>query len=171
VSLRRILDQDDACPVGAAAQGVHVGHLAVKVHHDHRCRPGRDDRLELCGREQQCIGAHIREHWRSPGEDNGFGRRDERVGGNDDVVADTDLKGPESQQQRIGPAAHANRVRYTAVGRPPLLEILDRFTAYEPARPEQPRPRLLHVGANVARHRHQVRERYVLAHRFRERLC
>jgi len=169
VGLRRILDQNDACPVGTAAQGVHVGHLAVKMHDDHCRGTAGDGLLEPRGREQQGIGAHIRKYWRSPSEDNSFGRRDERVGGNDDVVADADLKGPESQQQGIGPAAHANRVRYTAVGRPRLLEILDRVTVYEPARPEQSRPRLLHVGANIARHRRQVRERYVLAHRFRER--
>ena len=157
MSLRGILDEYDARSFSETAQGVNVGHLAVKVDHDHRRSPRGDDRFELRGRQQESIRAYIREHWRRPGEDNGLGRRDERVGGQDDLVADADPQGHESQPQGIGPIAHADRVRYTAVGSPRLLEVRDRRTIHEPARAQRG-PRVLDSGADVARHRRQVGE-------------
>ena len=60
-----------------------------------------------------------------------FGRGDEPVGGNDDVITGADPQSYERQLQGIGAAAHANRVRDTAVGGPGVLEVLDGLTVHE----------------------------------------
>ena len=65
---------------GHLADGVHVGHLAVEMHDDRR-RGARSDRGLDVGRGDEERGVvDVDEHRSGADFDDGFDRRDERVG-------------------------------------------------------------------------------------------
>jgi hypothetical protein len=69
--------------------------------HDHRRGPVREGGGHVRWREQHRVWADVCEHRGCPGQDHGLGRRYERVGGDDDLVARPDAQGHEGQQQGI----------------------------------------------------------------------
>jgi hypothetical protein len=60
-----------------------------------------------------------------------LGRRDERGGDGDDLVARLEVERPERQLERIGAVAHPHRVRRIAVRGERALELAHRRTLHE----------------------------------------
>ncbi len=124
------------------AQDIDVTCLAVEMHADHRNRARTDRRPGRVRVDQPGPVEHIAQHRCGAGVGDGQGRRDERVGGHDHLVAGTDVVGPQHQRQRRRARRYPDTVVGPAVAREVRLEPLDLGAERERAGPEQPVKRL-----------------------------
>jgi hypothetical protein len=94
VRLSCILDDGQPGRRSDPPDGVHVRHLSVQMHDDDGAG-ARGDRCGQGGRsEQESVRTDIGEARGGTGEDHPLGRGDERVGGDDDLVAGPDPQRP-----------------------------------------------------------------------------
>ena len=117
--LGRVLDHGNAVPGGDRQQGVEVAGHVLQVHGDDRRRPVGDLRFEDGGIEPQRV-VDLGEHGNGTGGDDGVHRRDEREGGDDDLVATADAERRERAPQRGGAVGHRDREGRSRGSRRPL---------------------------------------------------
>ncbi len=132
--LGRVLDEDDVVTVAHERFELgHRGHLSVEMYgHD---RPGaRADRVrDLRDVDQRMLGLHVDEHRPGAEPDHGRGRRDERVGLHDDLVAGRHPGAPERELECIGAVGDADAIADVDELCVRALEIRDRAAVDERA--------------------------------------
>ena len=124
MSLRGVLEHEQAVARSERVDPLHVAHLPVQVHGDHRRRARADQRGRGIGIDQPGVPLHVAEDRRRPGVQHAQRRRDERVPGHQHLVARPDPGGDQRQRERgrAGGDPHALG-RLTVVGELPLERL------------------------------------------------
>ena len=125
VRLAGVLEEDEIVPLGERHERAHVRHLPVEVDGQQEARPLSDCGLD-CGDVDVPVGLrHVHGDRSAARLRHGLQRRDERVRGDDHLVAGLDPGGDQAEAQCVEAAREADRVGGPNVGGERLLELAD----------------------------------------------
>jgi hypothetical protein len=133
VCLGRVLDDQQTVGTGQLHDGRHVHSSTKEVHRNDAAHRRRERRFERLDSHQLRLGIYVGEAWTGAHKADRLCRGDERVGRNHHLVVGPDLKGPQGQDERLGPGGYAHRVGNFAPGGIVGLELFDRGATRESA--------------------------------------
>ena len=157
--LRRILDHGQIVFRSDAVDLVHRRALAIEMHGHDRLRGRRDARLDLRRVEVVISEVDVGKDRRRAEAVDDAGRGEERVRGDDDLIAGTDAEDHEGDEQCVGAGRNADGVSAVAVGGEVALELIDALA-------EDERLRLIDLAGDT---QHFVANRGVLQFQIEER--
>src|SRR3954465_11375027 len=147
--LRGVLEQEQAVTIRKLTQGAWLAELPVEVHRQ-QCGRALGDQLPGVLDVDQSIGLpDVAEPGRGTRMQHGQGRRDEGMGGDDDLVSLADARRDQRKRQGSGAGSDPHAVLDPTVGRELPLEAVDLFTEDEAAARHHPLERLGELGPEI----------------------
>ena len=134
------------------------------MHGNHRLRARRDGRFDELRVDVERRVVDVHQHRPRAEARDGAGRREERIGGRDDLVAGLDVEGHQREQQRVGAGRHRDRVADAEHPRHLVLERGDLGAHDEPLAVADARDRRENLVAQRAVLRVQVEQRNLDGH-------
>ena len=131
VCLTRVLHDRDPRDARERGHRLHVDGGPVEVHGDHTPDLGIERGCDALRGDQAGGRIDVDESGCGADQSHGLRGRDERVGGDEHLVAGAHLERAQRQHESLGPGGDADRVRSAAEPREVLLEPLDRVTERE----------------------------------------
>jgi len=108
--LRGVFNDHQPVPLRNRGERLHRCGLAVEVNGDDRPGARGDGGLDGGRVDEQELVVDVDENRDGADPGRGLGRRDERVDGNDDLVAGADADGPQGEFDGVGAVGHSNAV-------------------------------------------------------------
>jgi hypothetical protein len=133
VGLRGVLDHEQAGLARQREDRVHVDRLAIEVDRDDGARARAETAGHAVCREQLGTGVDVHGTGRCAGQRHALRRRDEGVGGDDDLVTGSDAQRLERERDRLRSRGDAERVRGLAPRRVVALEHVELLAEREGA--------------------------------------